>query len=358
MTNTQLKTQIDSQITNETSANAITPTDVGTNVKAVVDYVDQEKSLKVDKVTGFSLLANTEISRLASMTAIFTTALKNTYDNYVNSIAACEVWSNKSTNVTTDGASDSKYPSVKAVKTYVDANAGVVLKTKGTISGGTSSPYPQSTFDITLANTVAINSRINLKNATPSIGTVYRVINVGAFTIYVRASDATTQVFAINGLKTDKIEEVPIEVNGEYDFTYIDVNTWLVNAVNDAKLQPLEYTCQLFQSGINNITPQTRMIDTISKNYDDGLRFVSVVFARIGVGDYYVRVRYSAISLDPTKIAVFFGDSTCRIYASSTGNDGANYKQWNFKTYTEVGVASDDILLGNNGTFINIKFYR
>lgn len=45
MTNTELKAQIDSQITNETSANAITPTDVGTNLKAVVDYVDQEIDL-------------------------------------------------------------------------------------------------------------------------------------------------------------------------------------------------------------------------------------------------------------------------------------------------------------------------
>ena len=37
-------------------------------------------------------------------------------------LANKEVLSNKSTNVTTDGASDTKYPSVKAVKTYVDAN--------------------------------------------------------------------------------------------------------------------------------------------------------------------------------------------------------------------------------------------
>ena len=43
MTNTELKAQIDSQITNETSANAITPTDVGTNLKSLVDYIDQEK---------------------------------------------------------------------------------------------------------------------------------------------------------------------------------------------------------------------------------------------------------------------------------------------------------------------------
>ncbi|MFY7958408.1 MAG: hypothetical protein ACOVNT_09840 [Flavobacterium macrobrachii] len=45
MTSTELKAQIDSQITNETTANAITPTDVGTNLKDIVDYVDQEIDL-------------------------------------------------------------------------------------------------------------------------------------------------------------------------------------------------------------------------------------------------------------------------------------------------------------------------
>ena len=42
MTNTQLKAQIDSQITNETTENGITPAEVGGNLKLVVDYVDQE----------------------------------------------------------------------------------------------------------------------------------------------------------------------------------------------------------------------------------------------------------------------------------------------------------------------------
>lgn len=77
MTNTDLKTQIDTQITNETVKSGITPTDVGGNLKSVVDYTDQQDALK-------------------------------------------ENISNKSINVVTDGASDLKYPSVKAVKDYVD----------------------------------------------------------------------------------------------------------------------------------------------------------------------------------------------------------------------------------------------
>lgn len=55
---------------------------------ATVAYVDTQDALKVDKVAGKSLLADTEISRLASMTAIFTTALQAAYDGAVSWIAA------------------------------------------------------------------------------------------------------------------------------------------------------------------------------------------------------------------------------------------------------------------------------
>jgi len=78
---TTLKALIDTQITNETVNFAITPTEVGSRIKDTIDYTTEQ-------------------------------------------IALAEVLTNKSTNVTTDGASDTKYPSVKAVKTYVDANAG------------------------------------------------------------------------------------------------------------------------------------------------------------------------------------------------------------------------------------------
>jgi hypothetical protein len=67
MTNTALKAQIDSQITNETTANAITPTKVGTNMKLIVDYIDDENeiilnsfSLKQVKIS----VSQTDISTL------------------------------------------------------------------------------------------------------------------------------------------------------------------------------------------------------------------------------------------------------------------------------------------------------
>jgi hypothetical protein len=42
MTNTQLKAQIDSEITNESQIGGITQVDVGNNLKKIVDYVDQQ----------------------------------------------------------------------------------------------------------------------------------------------------------------------------------------------------------------------------------------------------------------------------------------------------------------------------
>lgn len=47
MTNTSLKAQIDSQITNETTPLGITPAEVGGNLKSVVDYIDQQVPFKI-----------------------------------------------------------------------------------------------------------------------------------------------------------------------------------------------------------------------------------------------------------------------------------------------------------------------
>lgn len=90
---TTLKALIDTQITNETVDFAITPTEVGSRMKDTIDYTTEQSAL-------------------------------------------AEVLTNKSTNVTTDGSSDTKYPSVKAVKTYVDANGGTsfLKKVKVTLS--------------------------------------------------------------------------------------------------------------------------------------------------------------------------------------------------------------------------------
>lgn len=54
MTNTALKAQIDSQITNETATGGITPYEVGTNLKEIVNYVDQQVPIKIADVLTLS----------------------------------------------------------------------------------------------------------------------------------------------------------------------------------------------------------------------------------------------------------------------------------------------------------------
>jgi len=54
MTNTALKAQIDSQITNETATGGITPYEVGTNLKEIVNYIDQQVPIKVADVLTLS----------------------------------------------------------------------------------------------------------------------------------------------------------------------------------------------------------------------------------------------------------------------------------------------------------------
>lgn len=69
MTSAQLKTQIDAAITNKVAADSITPTDVGNNLKAIVDYIDQEVVLKatdanvvhktgIETITGLKVFEN------------------------------------------------------------------------------------------------------------------------------------------------------------------------------------------------------------------------------------------------------------------------------------------------------------
>jgi hypothetical protein len=51
MTSTELKTQIDADITNKTTADSVTTDNVGENLKDIVDYVDQEVKAKFVKRT-------------------------------------------------------------------------------------------------------------------------------------------------------------------------------------------------------------------------------------------------------------------------------------------------------------------
>ncbi|MSP84905.1 MAG: hypothetical protein EXR18_03650, partial [Flavobacteriaceae bacterium] len=84
-------------------------------VKAVKDYVDTNINL------GGTSLTN-EANIRAAADVVLTNNLALEITNRTNADLLKEDLVNKSNNVTTDGASNTKYPSVKAIKTYVDAS--------------------------------------------------------------------------------------------------------------------------------------------------------------------------------------------------------------------------------------------
>ena len=167
---TTLKSLIDTQITNETVNFAITPAEVGGRMKDTIDYTTEQ-------------------------------------------IALAEVLTNKSTNVTTDGASDTKYPSVKAVKTYVDANAGGVAKTSGAIN--LTATFQVLPYDI---NSCSFSGGKAFLPTTTENGKEIIVLAV-ANNIEIRANSAGTNFMFVK-FQTF-VSSVTLATNELYRFTYI-----------------------------------------------------------------------------------------------------------------------------------------
>ena len=166
----------------ENTANKSDATTLGTSTSlyptqnAVKSYVDGKVTIINTSLDGKEVTTNKSDAALGTSTTLYPT--QNAVKTYVDAktvdatttatgkiqlagdlggtatnptvpgLADKEVLLNKSTNVTADAASDEKYPSVKAVKTYVDANTVVdatttatgKIKLAGDLGGTASSP--------------------------------------------------------------------------------------------------------------------------------------------------------------------------------------------------------------------------
>lgn len=140
------------------------------SVKAIKTYVDAGDSTLTNNLNAEaaarisadnSLIANIS-AEVTRATAIDNTLTNNLLQELVRATAAeatKEDLSNKSTNVSNDGASNTKYPSVKAVKDYVDNRvaSGTATNVSGVVAianGGTGSST-QNFVDLTTAQTVS-----------------------------------------------------------------------------------------------------------------------------------------------------------------------------------------------------------
>ncbi|MFK5958388.1 MAG: hypothetical protein QM495_05880, partial [Lutibacter sp.] len=100
---------------------------------------------------------------------------------------------NKSINVVTDGASDVKYPSVKAIKTYVDAS--IITGSPATVTNTTN--IATNTTDIA-SNTTDISTNVtNIAGNTTDITTNATAIGTNANDITANTTDIATNATAI-----------------------------------------------------------------------------------------------------------------------------------------------------------------
>jgi len=130
----------------------------------------------------------------------------------------------------------------------------------------------------------------------------------------------------------------------------------------------LEYSAQLYQAATDDPVfqfPQISSLNVGDPSYAEGTcygtNFRGVIVKRVSTGVYDVSVVWDTIPTTLTKLAILFGDAAVRIVQTSQGSGvygaGVYDKTWRINTYTAAGVLADGVLLGNNGTYVNVKLY-
>ena len=231
---------------------------------------------------GDSLIANVD-------TPAQTTAKWNTVQSNLTYVP--EDVANKSTNVTTDGASDTKYPSVKAVKTYADGK--VSLNGNETIAGiktFSSSPIvPSPTTASQVATKAYVDAGIvNIEKIKQTTGTSETdVMSQKAVTVelatkadhgYEEGAAVKTLKEVDDDLRSDLSE---LEVNkvdytkvGWYDGKYTNNATIFTSSdvpsgnIINVKLQLITSSGAIDVLDSNNI-----LIERFSKNIRNGWRY-------------------------------------------------------------------------------------
>lgn len=211
-TSAEIKSNNNTLIRIKTTAKSITKANVADQLDASIDYTVQEIStVNSSKENSSNKSLNVTTDGASDVKYPSVKAVKTYVDA---NISAAELLINKSINVTTDGASDVKYPSVKAVKTYVDANAGVVAKTSGAITlSATPTVLPYDT------NSCSFTGGIAYLPATTEINKEIYVIAT-ANNIEIRANAANTNRMFVTF--NTFVSNVILTTNQMYRFIYID----------------------------------------------------------------------------------------------------------------------------------------
>ncbi|MFN8210522.1 MAG: hypothetical protein U0T33_06100 [Bacteroidales bacterium] len=167
-----LTTNLNNEITRATNAETLLTTNLNTEVTRATTaegVLTTNLNNEVTRATAAEGLLTTnltnEVTRATNAENLLTTNLNTEITNRTNADALKEDKINKSTDVTTDGTSDIKYPSVKSVKTYVDLETTRATTAEGVLTTNLNNEVTRATAAEGLLTTNLTNEVTRATNA-------------------------------------------------------------------------------------------------------------------------------------------------------------------------------------------------
>lgn len=378
MTRTEINNSIDSNITNQTLPNSITPAIDGQNRKEMLDYVDE-------KINEIELLEGPQgIQGIQGVAGPVGPAGLNWQGQWVSGTSYIEddavgfdgaSWfCILATSGTTNPDVDTTHWALLASQgaqgpqgIQGEAGAQGIQGPQG-IAGEGLTPQTNGALSIN-STTQVLPYDINFLTGNGNgFCALPETTQLGKKIIVLGGPNNTTIFASTTGSSTIRLanntslNRVIIDSRDIYEFTLLssisDTRIWFAE-----KIQPVEreVVFSLFQEGTNAPIAQPSVKDNFTFQPISGPVGRSYAFSRINVGEYTIQVRWNPTT-HPTNVnnlAVFFGDSTVRFEGGVTNGSTVNFdfKQWGFSTYNSAGVKSDNMLLGSNGGFFTIKQY-
>jgi hypothetical protein len=219
----EIKASIDANITDKVAFRSIDNTDVGADIKSVVDYVDQEITATEELITSLE-------------ETLSTVATTGEYDDLLNT----PVQITKTSDILNDGTNGlSTYvetSEISIVATTGDYNDLINTPdvprvfTQGTIGSVTTNvtPYDITPYDITIITAPAY-SQVSLPTTNLYVGKEFYIQTISIMNLYANPlNNGSSTIFVVGGGSSSSMLT---DAGGFYKFTYLGVlDTYSPNA--------------------------------------------------------------------------------------------------------------------------------
>lgn len=321
-TSTQIKSDNNTLIRVKTTAKSITKTNVADQLDAGIDYAVQELALKVDKVSGKSLISDSEITRLANVNEV--PAKTSGLVNAINGSRATLLYDiNK---VDKSGGSEVNLPTTTEVGKEV---LFLALNYSGTVS-----VYVNDAGDVKLSggtNGVSGNQQNLQINTNEAYRFIYRE---NGYWFFEKIIDIPTNYYQ---LVSERTTDGTLNTNSNFKYpTEQAVKTYV-----DNKQPYKKYVALISQTGVSDPVVTTLLENTLSN---------VIVWTRTSAGLYYGTLTGEFTNLKTW--CMICPISTNGVWSLYPVNDNqVQLKTWEITTQTNV----DGYL---NETSIEIRVYN